>query len=174
MAAGRDPSPYIHAIERFATSTGLLPEQIWDQPTTPSRISALAGETGAAMPLVWAHAEYIKLVRSAADGRVFDLLAPVAERYLSGTKREPIEVWKFNRRVRTVASGTRLRIIAPEPFRLHWTVDEWQHSTDTDSTPTAIGRSYVDIPVAAEQRAPFDLRFTGPTPSVGRDRTTSS
>ena len=33
------------------------------------------------MPLAWAHAEYIKLVRSAADGQVFDLISEVADRY---------------------------------------------------------------------------------------------
>ena len=37
--------------------------------------------TGGAMPLLWAHAEYIKLVRSAADGQVFDLIPEVADRY---------------------------------------------------------------------------------------------
>jgi len=33
---------------------------------------------------MWAHAEYIKLLRSAADGKVFDLIPEVADRYLSG------------------------------------------------------------------------------------------
>jgi hypothetical protein len=37
--------------------------------------------TGAAMPLMWAHAEYLKLLRSTADGVVFDLIPEVAERY---------------------------------------------------------------------------------------------
>jgi glucoamylase len=162
LAAGRDPTPYIQAIERFATSTGLLPEQIWDQPDNPKALLYFARETGAAMPLVWAHAEYIKLVRSAADGRVFDLLEPVADRYLSGLKREPIEIWKFNRRVRSVASGTRLRVIASIPFRLHWSADEWQNYKDSDSTPTSIGHSYVDIPVGPEQKAPIRFTFYWP------------
>ena len=40
----------------------------------------LGRPTGSAMPLAWAHAEYIKLVRLAADGRVFDLIPEVADR----------------------------------------------------------------------------------------------
>ena len=35
LAAGRDPMPYLQAMERFANSTQLLPEQIWDQPDIP-------------------------------------------------------------------------------------------------------------------------------------------
>ncbi len=100
LAAGRNPTPYIHAMEKFATATALLPEQVWDQPNHPSKMLYFGRETGAAMPLVWAHAEYIKLLRSTADGRVFDLVAPVGERYLSGASREPIEIWKFNRQPR--------------------------------------------------------------------------
>ena len=39
------------------------------------------------MPLAWAHAEYIKLVRSAADGQVFDLIPEVADRYRNRRRR---------------------------------------------------------------------------------------
>jgi hypothetical protein len=44
------------------------------------------------MPLMWAHAEYIKLLRSTADGKVYDAIPEVAERYL-GT-RERNRGWK--------------------------------------------------------------------------------
>ena len=166
LAAGRDPTPYIRAMERFATSTALLPEQVWDQPDMPEKYLYFGRETGAAMPLVWAHAEYIRLVRSAADGRVFDRFSAVAERYLSGTKRAGIEIWKFNRQVRTVSTGTRLRILAAAPFRLRSTTDEWQHATDTESTPTVVGQHYVDVQVGFEQRAP--VRFTFFWPAAAR------
>jgi len=38
--------------------------------------------SGSAMPLVWAHAEYLKLQRSLRDGRVFDLPPQTVQRYL--------------------------------------------------------------------------------------------
>ena len=41
---------------------------------------------GSAQPLVWAHAEYMKLLRSVADGRVFDRISVVEERY--GVRKE--------------------------------------------------------------------------------------
>jgi glucoamylase len=164
LAAGRDPTLYIRAMEGFATSTALLPEQIWDQPDNPDQLLYFARETGAAMPLVWAHGEYIKLVRSTADDWVFDMLPQVTERYLTGIAREPIEIWKFNRQVSTTSAG--VRILAAAPFRLHWTADEWQHAADDDSTPTAVGQCYFDIPVAAQQRAP--IRFTFYWPQADR------
>ena len=110
------------------------------------------------MPLLWAHAEYIKLVRSAADGQVFDMIPEVADRYHRARTPTRLEIWKFNRQVRAVRAGGILRIQAPAPFRLHWTCDQWQQVHDTCSTSTGIGLEFVDIQVPLEQRAP--LRFT--------------
>ena len=36
---------------------------------------------GSAQPLVWAHAEYLKLLRSVVDGAVYDRISVVEERY---------------------------------------------------------------------------------------------
>src|SRR5260221_869366 len=61
LAAGRDPKPYLQAMERFANSTQLLPEQIWDQPDLRRAMLKYGGQTGSSTPLMWAHAEYNKL-----------------------------------------------------------------------------------------------------------------
>jgi glucoamylase len=159
IAAGGDAMPYIRAMERFASSTGLLPEQVWDQPDQPGVFMLLGRPTGSAMPLMWAHAEYVKLLRSVADGKVFDLVPEVAERYLSGPGNRPrFEVWKYTRQVRRVRNGATLRVELDAPFRLHWSCDEWQTVNDTGSAGTAIGIDFVDIPIGAEQRSP--ARFT--------------
>jgi len=158
LAAHRDAGPYLSALEKFAQGIGLIPEQIWDGPDLPSKRLRLGGETGAVTPLLWAHAEYLKLQRSAADRKVFDLVEPVSERYASGgMEHEPIEVWKFNRQIPTADAGTRLRIQANSPFLLHWTGDEWQHSTDIRSRATGVGVEFVDL-TPPEQKAP--IRFT--------------
>ena len=60
------------------------------------------------MPLLWAHAEYIKLVRSAADGQVFDLISEVADRYRNRRTAPPLEIWKFNRQVRSLTGRGNL------------------------------------------------------------------
>ena len=156
---GRDIGSLIRAIEGFASPTGLLPEQIWDQADRPDLHIYLGKPTGAAMPLMWAHAEYIKLLRSVRDGMVFDQIPAVAERYLPVNRRcRALEIWKPNRQPKAVWRGHALRIQAPAAFRLHWTRDEWQSVADTASSPTALGIEFVDIPVSSSQRAP--IRFT--------------
>jgi glucoamylase len=158
IAAGHDPEPYLRALENFAEGMGLIPEQIWDGLDIPSRFLRFGGPTGSAQPLLWAHSEYVKLHRSLADGKVFDLIDPVYARYVAGKeKRKTIEVWKFNRQVRTVDGSTLLRIQMNSPFLLRWTSDEWKHSTDTRSIATGVRIDYVDVPVPAKDAT---LKFT--------------
>ena len=118
------------------------------------------------MPLAWAHAEYIQLVRSAADGQVFGLISQVADRYRNRRKTPPLEIWKFNRQVRSIPAGGTLRIQAASSFRLHWTGDEWQHAHDANSTSIQTGHHYVDIRLPAGQKAP--VRFTFFWTAAGR------
>lgn len=158
LAAGRDRKPYTTALERFASGAGMLPEQIWDEPDRPKRRLFLGKPAGSAMPLMWAHAEYVKLLRSVADERIFDLIEPVAARYLAARPRAAWQVWKPDRRVQTAAAGSTLRILASTPFRLHWSRDGWQTSSDSNSTDIALG-SFVDIPVLQGQRAPVSFTF---------------
>lgn len=158
LAAGRDVQPFIRAIENFATKTRLLPEQVWDQPDIPAALMRYGKPTGAAMPLMWAHAEYIKLLRSLADGQVFDLIPEVADRYLRRRKRTLLEVWKFNRQVQAITAGARLRIQAPRPFMLHWGRGEWSDIADLPSRGTSLGLSFADIETKSGDRAP--IRFT--------------
>jgi glucoamylase len=159
LAAGHDTKPFIRAMEGLASCTRLLPEQAWDGPDQPQVHMYCGRPTGSAMPLMWAHAEYIKLLRSVRDGKVSDLIAEVAKRYLGARADHPVfEVWKFTRQVRSVKRGSVLRIQVPASFRLRWSGDEWQTVQDTPSSPTALGVEFVDIPVPPAQRAP--IRFT--------------
>ena len=158
LAAGRDPGPYLHALENFSGGIGLIPEQIWDLPDLHSRHFFFGRKTGAAVPLLWAHAEYVKLRRSAADGKPADLIEAVYDRYVRDHReRQPIEVWKFNRQIQTVRGGTRLRIQANLPFLLHWTTDDWIHYADTRSTTTSVDIDFVDVPVPDHDSM---IRFT--------------
>ena len=51
----------------------------------PDKHLCPGGPTGAANPLMWAHSEYVKLLRSIVDKRIFDLIEPVAQRYRNDT-----------------------------------------------------------------------------------------
>ena len=172
LAAGHDAKPFVRAMEGLASSTGLLPEQAWDGPDQPKSYMYRGRPTGSAMPLMWAHAEYIKLLRSVRDGKVSDLIVEVAKRYLGARRnRQLFEVWKFSRQVRRVKHGYMLRIQAEASFRLHWSDDDWQTAKDTSSTSTTLGVEFVDIPIPAAQRGPIRFTFFWPAGNrwEGRD-----
>jgi glucoamylase len=159
LAAGRNVSPYIRAMEGFASATGLMPEQVWDEADKPRKLMYLGQPTGAAMPLMWAHAEYIKLLRSVTDGQVFDCIPEVAAHFKNGRRRSTMEVWKFNRQVDAIPAGIKLRVLADRAFVLRWTTDQWGTYNDTNAHATVIGLHYVDIAVPKSQRAPVTFTF---------------
>lgn len=171
LSAGRDPQPYLRAMEAFASKGGMLPEQIWDTADIPERRMFLGRPTGSAMPLMWAHAEYIKLLRSANDGVVFDRIPAVADRYLAGKGRKDLAFWKFQRQIRSLFPGMVLRIHNPNPFLLRWSQNDWISQKDTPSIATILGIHYVDVAVPKEQTAPIRFTFYWPGPQrwEGRD-----
>ncbi len=156
LAAGRDVRALITAIEKFSSQGGMLPEQVWDAPDLPASGMYLGKPAGSAMPLMWAHAEYIKLLRSVSDGEVFDLVPIVASRYRGQLARKDLEVWKLTRQVRAIVAGSVLRIVAAAPFRLRWSLD--QTMREAASSSSGLGLEFVDIATPAGQEA--ILRFS--------------
>jgi len=169
LSAGHNVDSYLNAVRNFSTGIGLIPEQIWDAPDVPQAFMYFGKATGSADPLMWAHADYVKLLRSIADQKIFDLVDPVAERYRNDRPRAVIEVWKMNRQVKCMPAGGLLRIQASSPFQLHWSEDEWVTKRDTASTPTSLGIEYVDIEVASSQSAPIRFTFYWPQKSAWQD-----
>ena len=148
LAAGRDPMPFIRALESFANQGGMLPEQVWDADDLPNARMWRGGPTGSAMPLCWAHAEYLTLVRSQKDGRVYDCPAPVRERYAAGKSQNTVEIWTLAHQPHYIAQGKTLRIITPSPAVVHWSSDDWKTTGDTPTQDSGIGCAYADLPVA--------------------------
>jgi glucoamylase len=167
LAAGGDVTSCIRWLEGFATPTGLLPEQVWDRADWPEKYLWQGRPTGASVPLLWAHAEYLKLLRSVRDGRVFDLVPEVAARYL-GDRRccRKLKVWSFLSPAAVVRPGDTLRILAEALFHLRWSLDGWQNVNDTPAKCTRLGFHYVDIAVPEQAREP--VRFTFHWPEAGR------
>ncbi len=174
LAAGRNVRPYIAAMEGFASEGGMLPEQVWDGPDTTLRgeLVKSGDPAGSAMPLVWAHAEYLKLLRSVHDGQVFDRIGPVAERYAVRQKPEAaVEVFLMQRAIREMRAGRRLRVITSAPFRALWTLDGWKTSNLTESNQVGNRVSYADLPVEnlREGAVSFTLFWTGEDRWEGRN-----
>jgi glucoamylase len=123
--------------------------------------------SGSAMPLVWAHAEYIKLRRSLYDGRVFDMPHQAAQRYLVDKIKASHATWRFNQKCRVIPAGKILRVELWEPAVLHWSVDDWQSTQDTKTRDTGLGIHVADVPT--ERLAPAStVRFTLYWPRANR------
>ena len=56
-------------MEALAGESCLLPEQVWDSADIPDRGLFIGHASGSAMPLVWAHAEYVKCADPFETGR---------------------------------------------------------------------------------------------------------
>ncbi len=150
LASGRDPLPFIQAIERFANETCLLAEQLWDADDIPDKGMFCGRPSGSAMPLCWSHAEYLSLVRSRRDGRVFDRIEPAFQRYVAGGKRDSTyEIWMFRHRTRRIPSGRTLRLIVQTAAKVHWTIDGWSNVGTSDTVPTSFNAvHFLDLPTA--------------------------
>lgn len=172
LSRGADVSQFIAAMEGFASSSGLLPEQVWDEKDRPSLHMYLGKPTGSAMPLMWAHAEYVKLLRSVRDGEVFDRVAAVAQRYVVKKQgRTDLEIWKPNRQPTAIARGSTLRVQAPRRFQLLYTLNDWKSQTVKESSATALGIHFVDVVIPNRQKQPlqFTLYWTDEDRWEGRD-----
>jgi glucoamylase len=167
LAAGHDYSAHIKAIEQFSSQGGMLPEQVWDYHDLPSKGLYLGRSAGSAQPLVWAHAEYLKLLRSAVDGRVFDRISVVEERYAvpagQRTFTNHIEIFEVTRPISTIFSGCTLRIVDREHFRVVYTFDNWTTTHSVDARSVGYPGSFVDITAGPEQKGKiiFTLAWPG-------------
>ncbi|HET6566652.1 MAG TPA: glucan 1,4-alpha-glucosidase [Rhodothermales bacterium] len=148
LAAGRPEKAIemLKSMERFANEGGLISEQVWDTDDIPEHGLFFGRPTGSAMPLVWAHAEYLKLARSLADGQVYDLPPAAAERYLDSPPSCPFVVWRFLNQRQDVPEGKRLRLEVRGAATVRWSTDDWQTHQDTDTRDTDMGLHVADLP----------------------------
>jgi glucoamylase len=131
------------------TSRGaLIPEQVWDSPDIPARELFRGRPSGSAMPLVWAHAEHIKLLRSLADGAVFDLPPQTVERYQRRQTPPRILPWRPGFQPPFLPAGRTLRVGLPNPSVVLWSDDDWVGSHETQTIDTGLGVHAAELPTA--------------------------
>jgi glucoamylase len=172
LAAGGDPISFIAALEKFANPGGMLPEQLWDAADLPERSLKFGGPTGSAMPLCWAHAEYISLVRSRHDRVCFDRIEPVYQRYAKGKMGSKMEMWTFSHQPGQMVEGTGLRIITEQSAKVHWSVDGWASASDLETNTCGLGLHWADLPTAklpAGAKALFTFYWAEANRWEGRD-----
>jgi len=147
------------ALQSFANSDGLLPEQTWDGPDLPEQELFFGQPSGSAMPLVWAHAEYLKLCRSLAEERVFDMPMQTAKRYTQSEIVSKYTLWAFNHKIRKMVHGNTLRLFLSAPARVRWSADDWSTKREHITHDSTLGVHVVDLPTR-RLKTGRTIRFT--------------
>jgi glucoamylase len=147
IAAGRQDvaEALLSVMEDSAEGGRLIPEQVWDAQDIPERELFAGKPSGSACPLVWAHAEYIKLRRSLRDGVVFDQAPQPVQRYQVEKRTSPYFGWRQNNKPRSMPCGKILRVVLRAPALVHWSVDAWQTARDTATRDSGLGMHYADL-----------------------------
>ena len=170
LCRGNDPLPYLLAMTRMASMGGMLPEQVWDAGPIATHGLEPGRPTGGAMPLVWTHAEYLKLVASRALGRPFDRPTSVWERYRGERPTLARVVWTEQAPAPEMPEGCRLTVALREAGALRWGLNGWQdvREQETVSNPLGLHVLEIDTPrLRAGGR--IDLTYRHGSRWVGRD-----
>ncbi|SIS53651.1 glucoamylase [Zobellia uliginosa] len=160
IAAGHIESArkLLNAMDAFANN-GLLPEQIWDKDDIPEKGLYRGRHTGSAMPLTWAHAEYIKLCISIDHKKVFDMPEQTCERYLCKKTISDYQVWRFDNGTRISPKGKTLRVETLADCTLHWTDDHWKTTYQTQAKHLNIGLFIIDIQPCHKEATSLEFTF---------------
>ncbi len=150
----------------FADAGGMLPEQVWDAEDLPEKGLFKGRPSGSAMPLAWAHAEYLKLRRSLRDGRTFDRPPRTARRYLEQGAKSDLVLWRFEHPIRNLSPGEALRLEVLAPAVVRWGVGG-APDRDVPTRDTGLGLHVADLPTKGLSRGDR-VRFTFRWLAAGR------
>jgi glucoamylase len=155
LAAGRPEAALelLKTIARQTSECGMIPEQVWDADDIPERYLFNGRPSGSSMPLVWAHSEYIKLLRSLDEGAVWDRIPQTEERYLRQHRTATFQIWTPEQRRGWLAPAKDLRIDLPGAARLSWSSGSWNGQVRT--TDSGFGLQTAMLP--AHELAPGAL-----------------
>lgn len=162
----------LDALEGFASPGKLIPEQVWDSADIPAHDLYRGRPSGSAMPLAWAHAEHVKLLRSLRAGAVFDMPVQTRTRYIERGVKSQHAVWRPNDKCRHIEAGRKIRIEVRAPATVHWSRDGWQTTADTPTTDSGLGMHYADLPTADSKvgdRLCFTFRWLADERWDGKD-----
>jgi glucoamylase len=173
LVAGDDPLPCLRSMTRMTGRSGLMPEQVWDSAPIAEQRLFPGKPSGAAMPLVWAHAEFVKLAMSAARGAPCDRPRAAWERYRGRRPRPCAVVWTPRYAPASIDVGQRLRICLQARAVVHYGIDGWREVTDVATRDIGLDLHLADIAVAEHLHPSqwIDLTFFWPVANrwEGRD-----
>ncbi len=159
LAAGEDPAEYLRTMLACASAAGLLPEQVWDTDPIPGKRLIPGRPTGSAMPLLWAHAELVKLIAARREGRPIELLDCVRDRYAKPHTPKAVR-WREGVPLARLDRGCDLLVDAPRPFTLRAGIGGWNAAQDLKAEAGPFGLWRVRIAadtLAGAERVIFRL-----------------
>ena len=172
LSAGEDALPYLEAMLAMSSPLGLIPEQVWDSDPIAEHDLKPGKPSGSAMPLVWAHSEFIKLCYGRALGRPVDRPGTTWARYQGTRPTIDYVIWGPNDRPRRLLAGNTLCIALKAAARVHWGVNGWKQVQDIDTRHTGLGVHVIDLPVtglAAGETVQFTFLWTDTQAWEGQD-----
>lgn len=146
IAAGnmKTAKSLLETMESFANNS-LLPEQIWDTDDIPEKGLYLGKASGSAMPLTWAHAEYLKLCSSIRNKRIVDCPSVTLKRYGRKKQSSPFDIWTEENKLTHLDAGKYLRIIVENEATIRWSQDQWKSLQNTETYSPLQGVHCADI-----------------------------
>jgi glucoamylase len=151
LLQGEDPLPYLERMLKCAGPGGLLPEQVWDAAPIPQHELSPGRPSGSAMPLVWAHAEFLKLLIAREIGRPFERLRCVEDRYRGGRLAAAAWHWRTDAPFGRLPAGRALVVESAIPFTLRYAFDGRDDTAERDAS--ALGLGMWGVRIHAEELA---------------------
>ena len=179
MAAGDRAAAVtlLETMQNMSSGIGLVPEQAWEDPDVPASpyganpATASIGFTngkaaGSASPLIWAQAQYLRLIRDLQTGTVLDRPAVTAGRYVAHGPPARLKV-SITRTVTsggitlvtgTAAPGAAVEVTAARPASRANATSVVQtaagaHGTFRVTIPTPRGKTVITAAASAGQDA---------------------
>jgi len=160
LMRGADAVPYLQAMAAMSGEAGMLPEQVWDTDDIVERRLAIGRPTGSAMPLVWTHAEFIKLACSILEGRPVDRPEPLWARYHGYTPLAPVWYWSMQMPFSSMAASLRLGVYVSKPATIVWRTDNTAYQ-QLDTHGPLLGVHVARLPPFPATAGQVSFRFTG-------------
>jgi glucoamylase len=134
----------LKTLENYAGENCLIPEQIWDSKDILEKELIKDKPSGAAMPLAWAHAEYIKLYRSILSKKIFDMPSICEKRYIKEQNESFIYIVNLNKPLNFLSENKIVRFVYNEKFKINIRTGDNQDQT-LDSIHISSNLYYTDL-----------------------------
>jgi glucoamylase len=162
LVAGQDPLSFLRTMAASASPGGMIPEQVWDGAPVRERRLRLGRPTGSAMPLAWAHAEFVKLLLSRDLGRPFDRPAAVWNRYKGVRPVARSAFWWLHARINSFPNGRSLVIALTQRGAVRYGIDGWRVMGEVPAEDSGLGffAARLDTTtLASGQQLEFTIRW---------------